>query len=116
MSSVAELRVLAKTLGIKGYSVSKKQDLIKMIETHQQKKSVTTDAKPVVIDMVEPKQAEEVPKPTEVVKLSRKQSEWNSHLAEYRKEHGCSLREAMAKARESYTEKKQAKPATHDLP
>ena len=102
MSNVAELKVLAKTLGIKGYSVSKKQDLIKMIEAHQQKKSVV----PVVIDMVETKQAEEVVKPTEVIKHSRKQSDWNSHLAEYRKEHGCSLREAMAKGRESYVEKK----------
>jgi hypothetical protein len=121
MSNVAELRNLAKSLGIRGFSVAKKADLIQMIEGHQQKKSG------VVIDMKEePKKEEapkpveepkqEIPKPTEVVKHSRKQSDWNAHLAEYRKTNNVSLREAMSKARESYVEKKQAKPATHDKP
>jgi hypothetical protein len=118
MSNVAELRNLAKTLGIRGFSVAKKADLIQMIEAHQQKKSgVVIDMKeaPKAPVQVEVAKAEE-PKPTEIVKHSRKQSEWNAHLAEYRKTNNVSLREAMSRARESYVEKKQAKPDTHEKP
>ena len=118
MASVTELRTMAKALGIRGYSVAKKADLISLIEKSQGKTPVakTEEVKaPVQVEVAkaeEPKQD----KPTEIVKHSRKQSDWNSHLAEYRKVNNCSLREAMNKARESYVEKKQAKPDTHDKP
>ena len=108
MSNVAELRNLAKTLGIRGFSVAKKADLIQMIEAHQQKKSGDIKEAPKKEEapkpVEEPKQ--EIPKPTEIVKHTRKQSSWNAHLAEYRKTNNVSLREAMNRARESYVEKK----------
>jgi hypothetical protein len=114
MASVTELRTMAKALGIRGYSVSKKADLIQMIEKNQSKTAVAQVEE--VKAPVEVAKAEEPPKPTEIIKHSRKQSSWNQHLAEYRKVNNCSLRDAMNKARESYVERKQAKPATHDKP
>jgi hypothetical protein len=118
MASVTELRTMAKALGIRGYSVAKKADLISLIEKNQGKTPVakTEEVKKEAPVQVEVAKAEEPPKPTEIVKHTRKQSDWNSHLAEYRKVNNCSLRDAMNKARESYVEKKQAKPATHDKP
>lgn len=120
MASVTELRTMAKALGIRGYSVAKKADLISLIEKNQGKTPVAQVEEvkvkaPVQVEVAkaeEPKQD----KPTEIVKHSRKQSDWNNHLAEYRKTNNCTLREAMNKARESYVEKKQAKPDTHDKP
>lgn len=109
MSSVSELRMLAKTLGVKGYSVARKGDLITLIEKHQGKASPLATEDEVKAKMEEPKKAEE-PK-AEVKEKTKRANDWNNYLADYRKEHNVTLRQAMAGAKESYTKHKEAKKA-----
>ena len=104
MSTVSELRILAKTLGVKGYSVTKKADLITLIEKHQGKPSPLATEEEVKEEVKEVK--EEVKK-----EAKKRANDWNSYLADYRKEHGGTLRDAMAGAKESYAKHKEGKKA-----
>ena len=113
MSSVPELRTLAKSLKIKGASTARKQDLIKLIEAHQKDAAVPeVEVKVDKVDMVDMVDANVVPDvkvKVDVLKTkSRQPSSWNQFLSEYRSAHNCSLKEAMTKKDEylSYKEKK----------
>ena len=114
MSTVSELRILAKTLNIRGYSTAKKGDLISLIEKHQ------AGQKPVALDAPAP--AEEVKvnevKAEEVKVKAKRNNDWNAYLAEYRKTNGGTLRQAMSVAKEEYAKQKEAKKAhtSPDLP
>ena len=137
MSSVSELRQVAKVLGIRGYSVAKKADLITLIEKKQNpavkaevKAEVKADA-PAVIDMVKAEVKAEAPVKAkaqskkqvakaavaesvavvavEPKEVSKRMNEWNSFLADYRKEHNVSLRQAMAEAKEAYGKHKESR-------
>jgi hypothetical protein len=108
MSTVSELRILAKTLGVKGYSVAKKGDLITLIEKHQGKPSpLATEAEV----KVQAAKAPEAPKVEQVKEKPKRSNDWNAYLADYRKEHGGTLRAAMAGAKESYAKHKESKKA-----
>jgi len=112
MSSVSELRMLAKTLGVKGYSVAKKADLITLIEKHQGGvKPLATDdeVKAAKVPEVQASKAEKAKE--EVKEKTKRANDWNNYLADYRKEHNVTLRQAMAGAKESYTKHKEAKKA-----
>lgn len=144
MSSVSELRQVAKVLGIRGYSVAKKADLITLIEKKQNpavkaevKAEVKADA-PAVIDMVKAEVKAEAPVKAkaqskkqvakaavaesvavvavEPKEVSKRMNEWNSFLADYRKEHNVSLRQAMAEAKEAYGKHKESSRKTHTSP
>lgn len=146
MSSVSELRQVAKVLGIRGYSVAKKADLITLIEKKQNpavkaevKAEVKADA-PAVIDMVKVEAEVKAEAPVKAKAQSKKQvakaavaesvavvavepkevskrmNEWNSFLADYRKEHNVSLRQAMAQAKEAYGKHKESSRKTHTSP
>ena len=110
--SVPELRTLAKSLKIKGASTARKQDLIKLIESHQKAAAVPEVDKVDKVDMVDMVDANVVPDvkvKVDVLKTkSRQPSSWNQFLSEYRSAHNCSLKEAMTKKDEylSYKEKK----------
>jgi hypothetical protein len=127
MSNVAELRALAKGLNIKGYSTAKKADLITLLEAHAQK-TMPTDStpksEPTKVD-VAPVQAKAPSKPKEEVavqvaevkssqpmsedlKKARSQSSWSTFLKEYKREHNCTLKEAMSK-KEEYAQYKAKK-------
>ena len=130
MSTVAELRILAKESGIAGFTKMKKADLIEALSKASVAKGAVkpaevfattapAEAAPAEATPAEAAPAEEsVQKPkgkrskkkvyTEVVdgvevpapkpvRTQRKPNSWNSFLSEYRKEHGCTLKEAMAK-------------------
>lgn len=106
MSTVSELRILAKTLGVKGYSVAKKGDLITLIEKHQGKPApLATEAEVAKVPEVQASKEE--------VKLEKpkRSNDWNAYLADYRKEHGGTLRSAMASAKDSYAKHKESKKA-----
>jgi outer membrane biosynthesis protein TonB len=128
MSSVVELRTLAKTLGIRGYSVAKKADLITLIEAHQAKKDPVAPVAPAVVEqpkvkelkvkepkvkepkepkVKEPKEPKE-PK-EETSDTPKRGNEWNNFLAEYRRENNVSLKQAMSSAREAYSLKRNAR-------
>ena len=113
MSTVSELRILAKTLNVRGYSTAKKADLIALIEKHQ------TGSKPVALDAPAPAEPakEEV---KEVKEKAKRNNDWNTYLADYRKTNGGTLRQAMASAKEEYAKHKEAKkaskPTSPDLP
>jgi hypothetical protein len=144
MSSVSELRQVAKVLGIRGYSVAKKADLITLIEKKQNpavkaevKAEVKADA-PAVIDMVKAEVKAEAPVKAkaqskkqvakaafaesvavvavEPKEVSKRMNEWNSFLADYRKEHNVSLRQAMAEAKEAYGKHKEESRKTYTSP
>jgi flagellar hook assembly protein FlgD len=124
MSTVSELRILAKTLNVRGYSTAKKADLITLIEKHQSG-SVKADIKiedipEVKVETVKKSKAKTkevatAPAPVQdaapapVVEKSKRSNDWNNYLAEYRKEHGGTLRDAMAGAKESYATHKESK-------
>ena len=108
MSSVPELRTLAKSLKIKGASTARKQDLITLIEAHQKAAAVPeVKVKVDMVDMVESNVVPDVKVDVSKTK-SRQPSSWNQFLSEYRSAHNCSLKEAMTKKDEylSYKEKK----------
>lgn len=123
MSNVAELRALAKGLNIKGYSTAKKADLISLLEAHAQKtlpaESVQAEpaqaepakaeakvvAKPVAAEEVQVKSSQPI---TEDLKKARNPSSWSAFLKEYKKEHNCTLKEAMSK-KEEYAQYKAKK-------
>jgi hypothetical protein len=125
MSSVVELRTLAKTLGIRGYSVAKKADLITLIEAHQTKKDPVAPAAPAVVEqpkepkvkepkepkVKEPKEpkVKEPKEPKETSDTPKRGNEWNNFLAEYRRENNVSLKQAMSSAREAYSLKRNAR-------
>ena len=98
--------MLAKTLGVKGYSVAKKADLITLIEKHQGKATPLATEDEVKAKMEEPKKADAL---TQV--KAKRANDWNNYLADYRKEHNVTLRQAMAGAKESYLKHKEAKKA-----
>jgi hypothetical protein len=111
MSTVSELRILAKTLGVKGYSVAKKGDLITLIEKHQGKPSpLATEAEAAKVPEVKASKVEQV-KVEQVKEKPKRSNDWNAYLADYRKEHGGTLRSAMASAKESYAKHKESKKA-----
>ena len=108
--SVAELRSIAKSLGIKASYAMKKAELISAIEQLK--------ARPAPLEMSgsmemadEPKEVEKISQP-KIVKSVRKPNSWNDHIRAYRSEHSCSLREAMSKARETYGKEKTPEPAS----
>lgn len=102
MSNLPELRQIAKSMGVRGYSVLKKNDLITAIEQHkgmaQVKAQVMEEATPVV-------EVKEV-KAEAPAKKERKPNEWNAYLADYRAKNNLSLRQAMAAAKAEYAELK----------
>ena len=118
MSNVAQLRSLAKDLNIKGYSTAKKADLIALLEGHSQKTMPVAEA-PVKEEL----KAVKAPKAPRVVKAvaeaketsvsaeakkARNPSSWSEFLKSYKREHSCSLKEAMSKKAE-YAEYKAKK-------
>ena len=110
MSTVSELRILAKTLGVRGYSTAKKGDLITLIEKHQGKPSpLATEAEAKAPEVKVEKVKEEVK--AEVQEKPKRANDWNAYLADYRKENGGTLRAAMAGAKESYAKHKESKKA-----
>ncbi len=126
MSSVVELRTLAKTLGIRGYSVAKKADLITLIEAHQAKKDPVAPVAPAVVEQPkepkvkepkepkvkepkEPKVKEPKEPKEETSETPKRGNEWNNFLAEYRRENNVSLKQAMSSAREAYSLKRNAR-------
>ena len=111
--------MLANTLGVKGYSVAKKGDLITLIEKHQGKASPLATEDEVKAKMEEPKTAEVKVKAEVKDQPSKpkRANDWNNYLADYRKEHNVTLRQAMAGAKESYLKHKESKKQTSpDLP
>jgi hypothetical protein len=121
MSTVSELRILAKTLNVRGYTTAKKADLITLIEKHQGKPgALATEAEVAKAKAPEAEvkvkvKAEDVKAKAEDVKVKaekpKRTNDWNSYLADYRKEHGGTLRAAMAGAKESYAKHKESKKA-----
>jgi hypothetical protein len=120
MSTLVELRILAKQLGIKGASKANKETLTRMLENHGKPEPIAvignveevhatiTEAKPkkenrVVIakeDKPAPVEAPAAPAASvealsETGKQARKPSTWNDFLQSYKKEHNVSLKEAM---------------------
>lgn len=124
MSTIAQLRQLAKDSGLKGYSKANKAGLIEMLEAHGNKGETATaeqrvydnkDAVHAVIEIVKekseasPKKGRASPKRSEKTESVKKAPEavseqgkklrtvsaWNEFLAYYKGEHGCTLKEAM---------------------
>jgi hypothetical protein len=119
MSSVAELRQLAKTIGVRGYSVAKKADLIALIEKKQagdqpSEVAVVKVEKPAKAPVKEVKEIKEIKVEQEKPKSTRS-NDWNNFLADYRKEHNVTLRQAMADAKAAYAAHKESK-KTHTSP
>ena len=115
MSTVSELRILAKTLNVRGYSTAKKGELIALIEKHQ------AGQKPVALDSAPaPTEPAKEVKVEEVKVKAKRNNDWNAYLAEYRKTNGGTLRQAMSVAKEEYAKHKEAKkaskPTSPDLP
>lgn len=128
MSNVAQLRSLAKDLNIKGYSTAKKADLIALLEGHSQKTMPVAEAPVAEAPVAEAPVKEELkavkaPKAPRVVKAvaeaketsvsaeakkARNPSSWSEFLKSYKREHSCSLKEAMSKKAE-YAEYKAKK-------
>jgi hypothetical protein len=100
--------MLAKTLGVKGYSVAKKADLITLIEKHQGGVKPLATEDEAKAKMEEPKKADAL---TQVKEKTKRANDWNNYLADYRKEHNVTLRQAMAGAKESYLKHKESKKA-----
>lgn len=103
MSTLKDLRVLAKSLGIRGHTTAKKAELIEKIEAHQgagSQKPQDTAAPPAHFEKVEAPKAEADSKEKSKETKEKKPHAWNTFVAEYRKEHGCSLKEAMTKKAE----------------
>jgi hypothetical protein len=123
MSSVAELRQLAKTIGVRGYSVAKKADLIALIEKKQAGDQpsevavvkVEKPAKAPVKEVKEIKVEATATSPATTIKVeqekpkSTRSNDWNNFLADYRKEHNVTLRQAMADAKPAYAAHKESK-------
>jgi len=107
--SVAELRSIAKSLGIKASYAMKKAELISAIE--QLKARPAPLEMSGSMEMVKEKEVEKISQP-KIVKSVRKPNSWNDHIRAYRSEHSCSLREAMSKARETYGKEKTPEPAS----
>jgi hypothetical protein len=114
MSTIKELRVLAKALKIKNYSTAKKADLIAMLEQHNAKsmEAPVIDMKADVVNLqvasmpkAEGKKPEVASMPKAEGKKPRGKSSWTDFLSYYRKEHGVSLKEAMTK-KEDYVKYK----------
>lgn len=117
MSTLGELRTLAKQLGIKGVSTARKEQLVKMIETHHSISKIQSEKAPKEpkepargvpeIKVTSPKESEMIDmvssEPEAKKESSRKSSKWNEFLKSYRAEHNCSLREAMS-AKDKYIE------------
>lgn len=121
-----ELRELAKNLGIRGYSSANKAKLIELLETHEklvaskerfdkpaeETKHKEEPAATPVATTVEDVKVNRHPKvETPPEKKPHKKSLWNQFLADYRAEHGGTLKEAMTKKAEyeSYKAKHTAK-------
>ena len=118
MSTVKDLRTLAKDLGLRGYSTANKARLIELLGNHeksseQSKKSeapapskdaAPEDEAPKNETFEEPAKTEDEPRVEAPKKHNRVRAAnpWNTFLAEYRKEHGCSLKDAM-KHKDEYT-------------
>ena len=118
MSTVSELRILAKTLNVRGYSTAKKGELIALIEKHQAgQKPVALDA-PAPAEEVKVKVKAEPAKEEVKVEKAKRNNDWNTYLADYRKTNGGTLRQAMAGAKEEYSKHKEAKKShtSPDLP
>ena len=109
MSNLVELRAIAKTMGIKGYSVLKKADLIQSIENS--KKPVAIEVQVQAEKPVDEKSVEKKPVDEKPAKAPRKNNDWNSFLSDYRKTHNVTLRQAMASAKEEYAKLKDSKKA-----
>lgn len=108
MSTLVELRALAKQLGIKGISTARKDQLVKMIETHHNICKIQVENPVPVIkivkdDMTDVADVADMADDKMETKSKRKQSKWNEFLKAYRAEHGCTLREAML-AKDKYLE------------
>jgi hypothetical protein len=117
MTTLKDLKALAKELGIKGTSSAKKEALAQMIESHhmistiqaqalarmreKEQKKTKAEAEVQVTDAptdIMMDESVKEPKPKD-----RKSSSWNTFLKSYRQENGCSLKEAM-KAKDAYVE------------
>ncbi len=102
MTSLADLRIVAKGLGIKGISAARKERLIHLIEKHQ-----ASDPVEVSVEIKVPTEPVEVKTEVKPVKTEPKPvkvpSSWHEFLKQYRVEHKCSLREAMS-AKDKYAD------------
>lgn len=127
MTTLRELRTLAKDLKIRGYSTAKKDRLIQLLEDHHHVASLTKGTAPasapapsdapepapapskasesfVVPETDEP--AQDAPAvPAKKEKKPRKANAWNSFLRDYRKENNCTLKVAMSRRDEYATYK-----------
>ena len=142
MTTVKELRTLAKQLKIRGYSTASKAQLLELLENYDKTETVVTRA----LSAKDPPKKTKAPKKTQSVDESgtfeqeppveeqspvepteprqtkqkkaatRAPNAWNSFLADYRKENNATLKQAMA-AKEAYvTYKESWTPADPDEP
>ena len=127
--SAKNLKSVAKALNIKGYSTAKKADLLVMLKDYHQQLQDNLDGKLVVPKDVATPESKETPKveapkveapkevaapaPTPRRTAPKTKSVWDHFLADYAKEHGCSIKEAMGKKDEyaKYKAEKAPKPA-----
>jgi len=122
--SAKNLKAVAKALNIKGYSTAKKADLLHMLKDYHQQLVDNVDGKLVVpkdvggsdVPKETPKETPKevaAPAPTPRRTAPKTRSVWDHFLADYAKEHGCSIKEAMGKKDEyaKYKAEKAPKPA-----
>ena len=108
--SVQEKRQIAKEQGLRGYTTASDEELNYMLEHKLSRAQARKKLAPPVQESrsetksepeLEPEPKQEAPEPkqaeeTSPAKRQRKPSTWNVWLANYRKEHNCSMKEAMA--------------------
>lgn len=109
--SCAELRAMAKELGIRGWSNAKKADLTAKIENHNRVKTLmdsgsgSTEAPTKVFEPQTQEalaEADAQPKAEPKAAKKRKKSSWDAWLAVQRKEKGLTLKQATQLPREDY--------------
>ena len=102
MSSVKDLRIMAKGQGLKGYSSMTKHQLEEFITL-----ASTAMGAPIAKEEVK-EQVAAAATPAATEKAKRAKSQWNEFLSEHRVKNNVSLKEAM-KAKDEYASWKAAK-------
>jgi hypothetical protein len=102
MSTVKDLRIMAKGQGLKGYSSMTKPQLEEFIS-----KASVAMGNPIAKEEVKEHVAE-ASTPAATEKAKRAKSQWNEFLSEHRVKNNISLKDAM-KAKDEYASWKAAK-------
>jgi hypothetical protein len=103
MSTVKDLRMMAKGQGLKGYSSMTKGELEEFISKASAAMGTTPMAKEEIKEHVK-----EASTPAATEKAKRVKSQWNEFLTEHRVKANVSLKEAM-KAKDAYAAWKDSK-------